>query len=146
MSTYSFSDINFTMNLAGVGVVNLVGQSVGSVAVSYANDLSVITTSSDGRPITSKIKKNDGTITIVTPATSILNQKFTKWANYVKTAKTTEWINSSMQIRDPYKVGEGGITEYNISGISLQKIADTEFGAEAGEKTWTFMAQNIDVV
>lgn len=146
MSAYSFSDINFTMNLAGVGVVSLVGQSVGSVSITYNNDLSVITTSSDGKPITSKIKKNDGTITIVTPATSLLNTKLTKWANYVKTAKTTEWINSTMQIRDPYKTGEGGITEYNISGISLQKIADTEFGAEAGEKTWSFMAQNVEVV
>jgi hypothetical protein len=86
----------------------------------------------------SKIKTSNGTIAIQIQQTSNLAKWLQKWHNYLKTAPTSEWAQTSVTIRCP-NMGE----VITASRVSPQKAADTPYQAQGQNVTWNLMSAEM---
>ena len=138
-STYSFSDVSMVISHPKVGKYTITGEGVGSVTVSYANDLSQHDIAADGSVMTSKIITKNGTIALAIQQTSAAHKWLRKWQNYLMVAPTEEWTQTTAVIKNP-SIGE----TINISGISPQKAADKAFQSAGQQATWNLLATTIN--
>ena len=138
-STYSFSDVSMVISHPKVGKYTITGEGVGSVTVSYANDLSQHDIAADGSVMTSKIITKNGTIALAIQQTSAAHKWLRKWQNYLMVAPTEEWTQTTAVIKNP-SIGE----TINISGISPQKAADKAFQSAGQQATWNPLATTIN--
>lgn len=137
-STYSFGDVSITISHPSVGQYTMQGEGIGSISVNMATDRTVHDTAADGSVMISKIRGRSGAVGIVVQQTSPIDQFLRKWFNYLETADSSEWADSSIIIRS-------AVTPETISctGVSPQKQADRPFQAQGQQVTWNLMAADI---
>lgn len=137
ISTYSFSDVNFTMVYNNI-TYSANGEGIGSINISMANDRTSHDLAADGSVMISKISASNGTVTLSVQQTSSLNAWLTRWYSFVDVSTTDKWASARITITAP-KMG----LEYIISGVSPQKLPDVPFQAQGSQITWPMMAAKI---
>ena len=137
-TTYSFSDISFSISHPSVGKFSASGEGLGSITVAMANDRSAHDTAADGTVMVSKIRSKNGTITIAAQQTSSLHKWLTKWSNYLDAADTSVWAETTIIVRAP-KMGD----LITAKGVSPQKMPDKSYQAQGQNVSWAMMSADI---
>ena len=100
VSTYSFTDVNATINCPGYGSYSIQGEGIGDMTVSKTTDRSVHDVASDGSVMVSKIAGNNGSVSINAQQTSSLHKYLQGLFNYCWQADTSAWTTISMTIEN----------------------------------------------
>lgn len=140
-STYSFSDLVGTMSSPSIGSYTFTGKGIGEMTITYAAERSVDDVAADGSVMRSKIANNTGTCTIQVQQTSDLQKYLIDWFNYLVSASTSEWVNTSITIRS-LTMNRTHI----LTGVSPQKIGDQPYQAQGQRVTWTLMACDVQTL
>lgn len=137
-TTYSFGDISLVLQHPTFGSYTAMGEGLGSITVSMANDVSYQDLAADGAVMTSKVKADNGTVQLVAQQTSSLNKFLTNLYNFVKTAPAAEWEGLSMLVKAPTIE-----QTTDIQRMSFQKFADKPYQQQGQQVTWSFLAASI---
>jgi hypothetical protein len=140
LDTYSFSDYTAVIAHKAVGQKVLTGTGVGSLNVTMAQDVTAHDVAADGNVMISKIKAGNGTLVFSIQHTSDANNWFQKWYNYLTTANSAEWAQTTVTLRNNIT----GKLEVTATGVSPQKRADKNMQAQGQQVTWNLMAKHID--
>lgn len=138
VSTYSFTDVNATINCPGYGSFSIQGEGVGEMNVSKTTDRTVHDVAADGSVMVSKIAGNNGSVTINAQQTSAIHAFLQGLFNYCWQADTSVWTTISMTIEAP-KMGK---TDY-CSGGSFVKEADEPFQSQGQRVLWQILFADI---
>lgn len=136
--TYSFQDIDISLNHPAIGSYSAAGEGVGDVTISYANDNTVHDVAADGAVMVTKILAHNGTLTINAQQTSAINDWLLRWYKYVRSAETAQWARATITVRDRTN---GSVIVCN--GVSPQKSADKSYQAQGQRWSWGLMAADI---
>lgn len=136
-STYSFTDLAGAIASPN-GAFVFTGQGVGEVTVSMATERTAHDVAADGSVMVSKIAGNNGSVSISVQQTSDLHKWLLAWFNYLVSAPTDQWAQTSMLLRN---TSDG--TSHAITGVSPQKIPDKPYQAQAQRVSWVLMAADI---
>jgi putative bacteriophage protein len=137
-STYSFTDINATIQCPGYGSYSVQGEGVGDVNVSKNTDRTVHDVAADGSVMASKIAGNNGSVTINAQQTSSLHKFLQGLFNYCWQADTSEWTSISMTIEAP-KMGK----TYYCTGGSFVKEPDEPLQSQGQRVAWSILFVDI---
>lgn len=138
MATYSFSDIQFVLSHPAYPPFSMNGQGVGEVRISYDQDNSAHTLGADGTVMVSKIRANNGSISLSMQQTSPLHAWLKGLFNYLNTAPTNQWAAMAVDITGAFMVDN-----IRARGVSIQKRADQGYAQQGENVTWTLMAADI---
>lgn len=136
--TYSFEDTTININHPQFGNYSAYGSGIGTVTVSYTNDISAHDVASDLTVVVSKIAKMNGTVTFNILQSSDFNNYLKKLVAYLKQAPTSEWALTTINIENK-STGD----TYVCSGASPQKIPDNSYTDQAGTRDWVWLVANI---
>ena len=136
MEVYSFQDFTLTLKQDGFADLSTVGQGIGEVTVSYAtdsfNDASNI--ASDGIIVFSKIKQDNGLLSITMQQTSSLHKNLIKRFNALYfTEDTSIWASMNGVLKNK-STGEQKI----LKNIAFHKIPDNQNQRTVQMVTWEF--------
>lgn len=137
-STYAFEDISCVISHPSYGQYSVNGQGVGSITTAKSNEWSTHNLAADGSVMTSKVRGDNGTITMQTQQTSSLHNYMQGLFNYLKTADSSEWARISITIRAP-KMKKSKV----CTNVSIQKEPDEEMAAQGGMLSWVLLAGDI---
>ena len=138
---YSFNDIAVSFNHPGFGrSYSAVGEGIGDISISYANDRTAHDIGADGYVMISKIKDRTGTATLNVLQTSGLNDYLSSWWRYIETAPATEYADMTITIR-----GINGGDNIVLTGVAPQKPADRPYQAQGQRVAWTLMVADVDI-
>jgi hypothetical protein len=140
-STYSFSDIVGTMSEPSTGAYTFTGQGIGEMSITYAAERTVHDVAADGSPMVSKIANNTGTCTIQVQQTSDLQKYLIDWFNYLVSASTSSWADTTITIKS-LTMNRTHI----LTGVSPQKIGDQPYQAQGQRVTWVLMAADVQTL
>ena len=138
VSTYSFTDVNATINCPGYGSFSIQGEGIGDMTVSKTTDRSVHDVASDGSVMVSKIAGNNGTVSINAQQTSALHKFLQGLFNYCWQADTSVWTTISMTVEAP-KMGK----TYYCSGGSFVKEPDEPLQSQGQRVSWQILFADI---
>mgnify|MGYP000862666726 FL=1 len=138
VSTYSFTDVNATINCPGYGSFSIQGEGVGEMNVSKTTDRSVHDVAADGSVMVSKIAGNNGSVTINAQQTSALHKFLQGLFNYCWQADTSVWTTISMTVEAP-KMGK----TYYCSGGSFVKEPDEPLQSQGQRVSWQILFADI---
>lgn len=137
-TTYSFSDVSITISHPGVGSYSAVGEGIGSMTISRANDVSSHDVSGDGSVMVSKIRARNGSVAFNIQQTSGFNRWLTKWYNYLESANTSVYADTKVIVRAP---AMGKL--HTLKGVTPQKFADEVFQAQGQNGNWQLLSADI---
>ena len=135
-TTYSFSQVNVVLATSGYPAYTVNGQGVGEIAIANANDNTSHDLAADGNVMVSKIKAQNGNLSITVQQTSALHGWLKGLYNYLTSPNTpaSAWAAMGVSIT--------GIDNITLTGVSFQKIADQPYQAQGQRVTWMFMYAN----
>jgi len=136
--TYSFQEASAIISHPSYGQISIVGQGVGSITISYANDASVQDLAADGNVMTSRIKAKNGTLAINLQQTSDANRLINNMYNSLEIGPAYDWANVTVTVNLP-SLGETTV----CTGVSFQKKADRAYQAQGQQRTWNMLAESI---
>lgn len=134
MSVYSFTDCTLILRHPSLGVLTLTGQGLGSITVSMRNDRTAMDTAADGRVMISKIKDRSATATLQLQQDSEGNQTLLKWYNYLETAPTIEWAQTTATLNSPTTHEQIVMKE-----VAFQKLPDRNYGPQGQQNSYGLM-------
>lgn len=136
---WSFMDCTAVLSHASVGQTDFVGAGTGSIVVTRAQDAAVHDVGADGEVVTSKMAGKHGSLTITVLQTCEANDFLTKLANYLEVSPSSEFVQSVFNIKN-------NVTGETVSatGVTIQKMADTNMQAQQQSKSWGLLAESID--
>lgn len=137
-TSYSFTDHIITISSPAYAAFVLNGQGIGELNITYANDNSIQDNAADGSVMTSKIKADNGTISITMQQTSELHKWLIGLFNALYALPSNFWISTNISIR-ALNSGESII----CTGVCFSKRADKPIQAQGQMITWNFMAAQI---
>lgn len=141
-STYSFNDVHVVISPPGFPAYTLNGQGVGDINISFADDNTLHDRSADGRVMVSKIKANNGSISISVQQTSALHKYLKQLFNFLRLRDTSAWAGTMITLSSP----AGLFDTITATGVSFSKRADQPYQAQGQNVTWNFMAADIQYV
>ena len=118
---YSFEDTSVTISHPNFGSYTAFGTGIGSIAVSYANDVTIHDVASDLAVVVSKTAK-----------------RMRRFANYIEQAATEEFALATISISNR-STGDN----YYCTGVSHRKKADNNFQSQAQNRSWEMMCASI---
>lgn len=137
-TTYSFSDVSIIFRHPNVGQYIANGEGIGTLNISMSNDRTIHDVAADGSVMVSKIRARNGLLAVAIQQTSALHRWLQKWFNYLETAHTSKWADTTVIIRSPLT---GEIK--TLTGVSPQKQADAPYQAQGQMVTWNLMSADI---
>jgi len=137
-TTYSFSDVQFTISHPSVGKRVANGEGIGTITVTMTTERTAHDVAADGSIMVSKIRGRNGNITLSIQQTSDLHKWLLRWYNYIEAADSSEWASASIVIRSPFM--KDLIT---ASGVSPQKLPDRPYQAQGQHVNWVLMCADI---
>ena len=138
VSTYSFTDVNATINCPGYGSFSIQGEGIGDMTVSKTTARSVHGVASVGSVMVSKIAGNNGSVSINAQQTSALHRFLQGMFNYCWQADTSAWTTISMTIEAP-KMGK----TYYCTGGSFGKEPDEPLQSQGQRVAWQILFADI---
>lgn len=136
---YSFEDTSVTIEHPSVGSFEAYGTGIGTLSVSFSNDITTHDVAADLAVVVSKSAKKNGNITFEVLQSSELNDWLNKYYNYVVAAPSSEFALASVTIRNT-STGQ----YYSCAGVSPQKMPDSNFQSQQQNRSWVLMAANIE--
>lgn len=136
---YSFEDTPVTIEHPSVGSFEAYGTGIGTLSVSFSNDITTHDVAADLAVVVSKSAKKNGNITFEVLQSSELNDWLNKYYNYVVAAPSSEFALASVTIRN-MSTGQ----YYSCTGVSPQKMPDSSFQSQQQNRSWVLMAANIE--
>lgn len=136
---YSFEDTSLVINHPSFGSFSAYGTGIGSIEVSYTNDVTTHDVAADLAVIVSKSVKKNGNITLDVLQTSELNSWLTRWANYIENAPTSQFAVTNLTVKNT-TTGE----QWNCTGVSHQKKSGGSFKSTAETKQWVLMCAQME--
>ena len=136
---YSFEDTTVTIEHPNLGSYSAYGTGIGTMAISYANDVTMHDVGADLAVVVSKSAKKNGTVTFEVLQTSDFSTWLKKWYNYVLTAPSESFAQASITIRN-----SSSGDYYLCTGVSPQKMADGNFQSQQQNRSWALMCANIE--
>lgn len=137
-TTYSFQDVTVTISHPDLGQFIATGEGLGSIDVTMATDRTAHDIAADGSVMVSKIAGRNGGLTMTIQQTSELHRWLTKWFNYLETAKTNKWADTTVIVRSAI-MGE----TKTCTGVSPQKLPDVPYQAQGQMVSWSLLAADI---
>lgn len=134
MSVYSFTDCTLILRHPSLGVLNIISQGVGSIAINMRNDRTSMDTAADSRVMVSKIKDRSATATLQLQQDSETNQTLLKWYNYLETAPTIEWAQMTATMNSPTTH-----EQIVMKDVAFQKLPDRNYGAQGQQNSYSLM-------
>lgn len=136
--TYSFEDTVLTISHPNFGTYSAYGTGIGSIQISYANDVTKHDVAADLAVVVSKWVARNGVVTLDILQSSDFNAWLKKFASYIEEAPTEEFALATMTISNR-STGD----EYYATGVSHQKRADNSLQSTAQNRTWSLMCANL---
>lgn len=136
--TYSFADINCTIELPFFPPYNINGQGIGEISIDPLNDNTVHDVASDGQIMPSKVVAQNKSVTISIQQTSELHRRLSGVYNRLISADASYWAAGRINIT----TRPGGINgDYiNLTGVSFTKDKTQPYQQQGQKVTWSFMA------
>lgn len=139
-TTYSFADIHCVISPGGVKApFTINGSGIGEISVSLANDNTSHDLAADGSVMISKIKADNGTITIRVQQTSPLHAYLKSVYNALRLLPASAWASIVIYIGSP----NGLFDSINCTNVAFTKRPDQPYQQQGQNVTWSFMAANI---
>ena len=136
--TYSFEDTTLTISHPNFGTYSAYGTGIGSITVSYANDVTSHTVASDLAVVVSKYAVRNGTVTLDILQSSDFNNWLKKFAAYIEEADTNQFALATITLTNK-STGDS----YYCTGVSHRKKADNSLQSTAQNRSWEMMCANI---
>lgn len=136
--TYSFEDTVLTISHPNFGTYSAYGTGIGSLSISYANDVTKHDVAADLAVVVSKWVAKNGTVTLDIMQSSDLNAWLKKFAAFLENSDTDQFALATMSISNK-STGDS----YYCTGVSHQKRADNNFQSQAQNRSWTMMCASI---
>ena len=124
--TYSFEDTVLTISHPNFGTYSAYGTGIGSLSISYANDVTKHDVAADLAVVVSKWVAKNGTVTLDIMQSSDFNAWLTKFAAFLENSDTDQFALATMSISNK-STGDS----YYCTGVSHQKRADNSFQSQA---------------
>lgn len=138
--TYSFEDTSVTISHPDLGSYSAYGTGIGTLSVSFANDVTMHDVAADLAVVVSKSAKKNGTATFEILQSSDFNNWLKKYVNYVLSAEPSRFAQASIII----KCNSTG-DSWTLTGVSPQKTADASYQSQSQNRSWSLMAANIEM-
>lgn len=135
---YSFEDTIVTINHPGKGSYSAYGSGIGSVGVSYTNDVTAHDVAADETVIISKMVRRNGTVVFDVTQASDFNKYLNELATFLEVADSSQFALATIDIENK-STGD----KYHCTGVSHQKRADNNYNSQAQNRSWTWMCANI---
>lgn len=135
---YSFADTEVTINHPSYGSYSAYGTGIGTLSVSYTNDITTHEVSADAAVVVSKSVKKNGTVTFDILQASDFNTWLKGFVNFLESATTSEFASATIVIRN-----RSSNDNYTCTGVSHQKRPDNSLQSTAQNRQWIMMAANI---
>lgn len=136
--TYSFEDTVLTISHPNFGTYSAYGTGIGSLSISYANDVTKHDVAADLAVVVSKWVAKNGTVTLDIMQSSDFNDWLKKFAAFLENSDTDQFALATMSISNK-STGDS----YYCTGVSHQKRADNNFQSQAQNRSWTMMCASI---
>lgn len=136
--TYSFEDTVLTISHPNFGTYSAYGTGIGSLSISYANDVTKHDVAADLAVVVSKWVAKNGTVTLDIMQSSDFNAWLKKFAAFLENSDTDQFALATMSISNK-STGDS----YYCTGVSHQKRADNNFQSQAQNRSWTMMCASI---
>ena len=136
--TYSFEDTVLTISHPNFGTYSAYGTGIGSLSISYANDVTKHDVAADLAVVVSKWVAKNGTVTLDIMQSSDFNAWLKKFAAFLENSDTDQFALATMSISNK-STGDN----YYCTGVSHQKLADNSFQSQAQNRSWTMMCASI---
>ena len=135
---YSFEDTVLTISHPNFGTYSAYGTGIGSLAISYANDVTKHDVAADLAVVVSKWVAKNGTVTLDILQSSDFNAWLKKFTAFLENSDTDQFALATMSISNK-STGDS----YYCTGVSHQKKADNNFQSQAQNRSWTMMCASI---
>ena len=136
--TYSFEDTVLTISHPNFGTYSAYGTGIGSLSISYANDVTKHDVAADLAVVVSKWVAKNGTVTLDIMQSSDFNAWLKKFTAFLENSDADQFALATMSISNK-STGDS----YYCTGVSHQKRADNNFQSQAQNRSWTMMCANI---
>ena len=136
--TYSFDDTVLTISHPNFGTYSAYGTGIGSLSISYANDVTKHDVAADLAVVVSKWVAKNGTVTLDIMQSSDFNAWLKKFTAFLENSDTDQFALATMSISNK-STGDS----YYCTGVSHQKRADNNFQSQAQNRSWTMMCASI---
>ena len=136
--TYSFEDTVLTISHPNFGTYSAYGTGIGSLSISYANDVTKHDVAADLAVVVSKWVAKNGTVTLDIMQSSDFNAWLKKFAAFLENSDTDQFALATMSISNK-STGDS----YYCTGVSHQKRADNSFQSQAQNRSWIMMCASI---
>ena len=136
--TYSFEDTVLTISHPNFGTYSAYGTGIGSLSISYANDVTKHDVAADLAVVVSKWVAKNGTVTLDILQSSDFNAWLKKFTAFLENSDTDQFALATMSISNK-STGDS----YYCTGVSHQKRADNNFQSQAQNRSWTMMCASI---
>ena len=136
--TYSFEDTVLTISHPNFGTYSAYGTGIGSLSISYANDVTKHDVAADLAVVVSKWVAKNGTVTLDIMQSSDFNAWLKKFTAFLENSDTDQFALATMSISNK-STGDS----YYCTGVSHQKRADNNFQSQAQNRSWTMMCASI---
>lgn len=138
--TYSFEDTSLVIQHPDLGSYSAFGTGIGTIAISYANDMTSHEVAADLAVVVSKSAKKNGLVTLEILQSSDFNSWLKKFANYVASAPASRFALATIIVNNK-STGDSFV----CTGVSPQKIADANYQSQSQNRSWPLMAANIEM-
>lgn len=135
---YSFEDTVLTISHPNFGTYSAYGTGIGSLSISYANDVTKHDVAADLAVVVSKWVAKNGTVTLDIMQSSDFNAWLKKFTAFLENSDTDQFALATMSISNK-STGDS----YYCTGVSHQKRADNNFQSQAQNRSWTMMCASI---
>lgn len=135
---YSFEDTVLTISHPNFGTYSAYGTGIGSLSISYANDVTKHDVAADLAVVVSKWVAKNGTVTLDIMQSSDFNAWLKKFTAFLENSDTDQFALATMSISNK-STGDN----YYCTGVSHQKRADNNFQSQAQNRSWTMMCASI---
>ena len=135
---YSFEDTVLTISHPNFGTYSAYGTGIGSLSISYANDVTKHDVAADLAVVVSKWVAKNGTVTLDIMQSSDFNAWLKKFTAFLENSDADQFALATMSISNK-STGDS----YYCTGVSHQKRADNNFQSQAQNRSWTMMCANI---
>lgn len=136
--TYSFEDTTCTISHPNFESYSAYGTGIGSLSVSYSNDMTSHTVSADLAVVVSKWAAKNGSVTFDILQSSDFNGYLKRLVSYLENAPTEEWALATITLENK-STGD----KYYCTGVSPRKVPDNALQSQAQNRSWEMMCANI---
>lgn len=135
---YSFEDTVVTISHPNFGTYSAYGTGIGSISVTYANNVSTQAVAADLAVVISKTAIRNGSVTFDVLQSSDFNKYLKRLTSFLEESDSSQFALTTIRLSNK-STGDS----YYCTGVSHLKKADNSFQAQAQNRSWEMLCANI---